>query len=232
MENIKEFVYNQCDTKECGGKFTTMEHDGDNVIIKDCKCYDKLVKYHKYNEAGIPDEFFNFDVEDIAEDFDKKILDMLSIFTEKIKMCMVNKAKFWFYGINGRGKTTISVLMLKRVLEAGYTGKIIKAFELLKYLYNGDIEELDVLDFLVVDELDKLTMRDNQIMDFSNIVTDYMDKKSMIFVTNKSVEDIKTEKIYPVYFIDRLDSFEKVQFKSSRNYRKGKSVFAEIKDVK
>ncbi len=230
MDNIKDFVYNQCPTKQCGGKFTVMEEVDGKIVIKDCECYSKLVRYHKYNEAGIPDEFYEFDVDDIAKGFDKQILGMVDFFTKKLKMCMINKAKFWFYGTNGIGKTTISVIMLKRILEAGYTGKIIKAFELLKYLYAGNIEELDRLDFLVVDELDKLTERDSQVKDFSNIVTDYIDKKAMIFITNKSVEVIKGEKIYPLYFIERLDSFEKTQFKSSINYRKGKSIFSIIKE--
>ena len=229
--NIRDIVYNECDTKECGGKFYTFEQTESGIKIKDCKCKKKLELYNKYLEAGIPIEFWNFNVENIDETFDRKILNDFNVFSEKIKMCVVNKVKFWFYGDNGQGKTTIAVLMLKEVLKAGYTGKIIKAFQLIKHLYNGEIDLLDNLDFIIIDELDKLPNIENTILNFSNVVADYMDKKSMIFISNKNMEHFKREKIYPEFFISRLKSFEKIHFKNPYDYRDGESIFSQIREV-
>jgi DNA replication protein DnaC len=217
-EELEKLVYENCDTKECGGKFYVISGDG----IKDCKCFSKLIKYNSYNTVGIPSEFWKFDVDDIEKGFDKNIIKKYEYFRDNVETCILNKVQFWFNGLNGLGKTTISMLMLKDVIDKGYKGKVLNGFEVINYLYTDREDELEPLDFFVIDEFDKV--KKSTIDDFCNLVTRYMDKKSLIFSGNRSIEELRNIG-YPEFFIDRLHLLTKIDFKGQSYRKKIKSKF-------
>lgn len=212
-EQIKEYLLQSC--HDCNGTFyeTTIDENG-QVKIDNCKCFHKLLNYTKFDNAGIGQDWWQFAIEDVEEDFDKKIMKDVKIFMDNIKVCVINKAQLYFYGKHGRGKTTIAILLLKEVIKQGYKAQIVKARHVIDKLYTGSIDQLYSLDFLVIDEFDKINSVGNQQHDFSLTVSDLMDNMGMIFVSNKSISELN----YPEILIERLNSTSKYEFKG-KNYR-------------
>lgn len=216
--NIEEFVYKKCKTKECEGKFYCLGKDG----IENCKCHNKLLSYSKYQEARIPLEWWEFKDYHIEKDFSKEILKKYNFFKENINLCLKNRVQFWFYGGVGTGKTTISHLMLKDVVDNNIKGLRISGFEVIDYLYHDRKSEMDDKEFLVIDEFDKL--KKSTIDDFCNLVSYYLEDKSIILSGNKNLDMLKNEG-YPDFFIDRLKSLTKITFKSDSYRGKIKDKF-------
>jgi len=204
--NIEEKVLSECDTKECNGTFYVIDD-----CIKECKCFKKLIRYSRYDKARIPNSFWNFTKEDIVKDFKKSILNDYDFFKNNIHECMENKVDFLFYGTVGTGKTTIAIMMLKDILDAGYKGMLLTGFEVIDYVYTDRKNELDECDFLVIDESDKVMKK--TVDDFCNIISSYLGKKSIILLTNLSIEKLQL-KGYPEFFLDRLRELEIVEFSS------------------
>lgn len=208
--NIEKLVYDLCDTKECDGKFYIVKDK-----IRECKCFDKLLKYNKYYQAGINPEFWTFTENDIEESFSKEILNKYIFFKNNVHLCLHNKVEFWFQGNVGTGKSLIANLMLKDALDKGYKGKTITGFEVIDYLYHDRKKELDECDFLVIDEFDKV--KKATIQDFCNLISAYFSKKSIILLSNLNEVQLDNQG-YPVFFIDRLHLLTKIIFKSE-SYR-------------
>lgn len=218
-KDIIDEVYANCDTKECNKKFYTLVRDDEVVKIQDCKCRAKLDDYVKCNIANIPKEYWTFNWSDIQADFDTNILKELTFFRENIELCLDNKVKFFMHGGIGSGKSIISTLLLKDVLSANFDGYILNATELIDSLYNDRdrLEKYRDAEFLVIDEIDKLNGRPAVINDFAGEVVNYIDRKSLVFISNDSTKQL-ANKGYPPYFIDRLNAMEVIHFKG-KNFR-------------
>lgn len=220
--NIEKKIISECSDLECDKKFYII---GDNGI-QECKCYEKLIKYSRYEKAKIPELYWEFTADIIVEKFNKKILEDYKFFSDNVHECVNNKVDFFFYGTVGTGKTTIAILMLKDVLDAGYSGIFLNGFELINYLYSDKKSELDEMDFIVVDEMDKVMKK--TIDDFCNVVSSYFGKKNIILLGNTDLADLRL-KGYPEFFIDRLKELEIVEFKSDSLRGDFKSQFKKTK---
>lgn len=216
-KQLKEAIYSKCLKKECNGTFMTMVQLENSFKLVPCSCFETLVRNGKYDVANIPEEFWDFSINDVEKGFDETILKDYQIFTENISLSLKNKVQFYFQGLNGRGKTTLAILMLKEVLNKGYQGKIYKAFELIDLLYTNEIDKIDNLDFIVVDEIDKLRS-EKQILDLSAILTDLMDRTAVVFISNNPIQYLKNSLQFPEYLVDRLNSIYLLEFKGV-NYR-------------
>lgn len=203
--NIEEKIISECEKNSCNGKFYELTENG----IENCKCFHKLIKYNKYDKAKIPIEFWGFEEDEIVDNFDKEILKDYHLFKTNVNKLVEDKADFFFHGTVGTGKTTIAILMLKDVLDAGYKGILINGFELINYLYTDRKSELDEMDFIVIDEMDKVMKK--TIDDFCNVVSSYFGKKGMILLGNTDIEKLRL-KGYPEFFVDRLKELEIVEF--------------------
>lgn len=224
-EEIKQYILSNCN--DCEGRFYEIDIRGKDTIIKNCKCYPKLLKYSKYNESGINIEWWDFTINDVEKDFDKKVLKDVKFFIDNIKSNIVNKSQFFFYGDNGVGKSTMALLMLKAVIDSNYKGIFVNSKDIIHHLYNGDIDLYDDKDFIVIDELDKI--RSNVVNDFCFEVLSFMDKKSLVLISNQKMEWFKSK--VPTFFFDRLKSTYSISF-PDRNYRKQfKSKFEALKDT-
>lgn len=213
IEEIQKHILSGCN--DCNGTFyeTKMGDDG-QVTIDNCKCFQKLLNYVKYDKAGIGQDWWQFELSDIEEDFDKKVLKDVMVFLNNIKACVINKVQLFFYGKHGRGKTTMATLLLKSILKEGHTAQLIKARHIIDKLYSGQIDDLYKLDFLVVDEFDKINGTGNYLQDFSATLTDLMDNIGIIMISNKGVDELN----YPEFLMDRLKSIKLIEFKG-KNYR-------------
>jgi DNA replication protein DnaC len=214
LEDIENQVIKECPDNHCGGTFYTIE-----TKIKYCKCYEKLIRYDKYNKSGIEQEWWDFDKDNLIDDFSKKnqsLIDKYDFFIDNIHLCVKNKIQFWFSGTYGSGKSTIAIMMLKRVLDNGYNGLFLNGFEVIDRLYHDRKHEMDDKAFLVVDEFDKV--KKNTIDDFCDLISSYMEKKNIILIGNKDIIQLRRGG-YPDFFLDRLDAFSKFTFKEG-SYRK------------
>lgn len=212
-EQIKEYLLKSCN--DCNGTFyETKIDDSGKMTIDNCKCFQKLLNYSKFDRAGIGQDWWQFSIDDIEVDFDKKILEDVKLFMDNIETCVLNKAQLYFYGKHGRGKTTMAILLLKEIILKGYKAEIVKARHIIDRLYKGEIDSLYNLNFLIIDEFDKISPVANHQNDFSLIVSDLMDNMGVIFVSNKGIEDLH----YPEIIVERLNATSKYEFKG-KNYR-------------
>lgn len=226
IEHIKEAVRKECKGDFCKGTWHEIDLNEGKPKMVDCRCLTKLKKYVSYESSGITQEWWNFNISDIEEDFEKKILKDIKWFINNTKQCLVNKTQFLFFGSNGVGKTTMSILMAKGVIDLGYKALIINSKDLIDYLYNGNIHIFDDIDFLVIDELDKI--RKNVVEDFCSEMISLMDKKTLVLISNLDMSQLKIK--FPDYFYDRLNTLYKIKF-PTRNYRRQfKSKFEMLKE--
>lgn len=235
-QDLQNIIYNQCTNKACEENFTRwqlLEPDGAGKMnIVYCPCYLRMERWKKYLDANIPFEWFGFEITDIQPDFSQTILkNEVEPFIKHVKTFVTNRGQYMFIGDPDSGKTVISLLMLKAVIDAGIKGKIISASEIISLLYDRRIKELDEYDFLVIDEIDKLEHRNSMVLDFCNICASFMSNKSLILISNRSVNDIKSDYKYPEFFSDRLNLLKIIKFESKHYRERLKSKVDEIKDT-
>jgi len=226
-EEIKKYILSKCN--DCEGRFyeiVTDQDEFDKIKIKNCKCYPKLLRYTNYNDAGISIEWWDFTIKDVEPDFDKKILKDVNFFIHNVKKCIINKTQFFFSGENGVGKTTMALLMLKAVIDNGYKGIFVHSKDIIKHLYNGEIDLYNDKDFIIVDEVDKI--RDNIVNDFSFELLGWMDKKAIVFISNQKLEWLKSK--VPTFLYDRLKSTYVIQFPDKDYRNQFKSKFEALKE--
>lgn len=216
VEEIENMTIKNCPI--CKGKSIgdfTMENNF--VKINYCSCVEKFKRYCKYNEAGISQEWWDFNLEDIEKDFSKSILEDIRFFQNNVTACIINKAQFHFHGKHGDGKNLISNMMLKSSISGGHKCKFLSAsFEIIDYLFAGRVSDLMQYDFLVLDEIDKIM--GNRIVDTCNVIVHLMEYKSLVLLSNSSISDFSTKLHYPQNFIDRLKNMKDVPFPDV-NYR-------------
>lgn len=224
---IKEQVIRECEESNggktlCNKEFFTLVREGDKMVIKDCECRRKLDRRVKCFVAGIEKPFWDFEWNDI-DGIDKKTLDEFDKFRNNVESCVDNKYRFFFTGKYGNGKTLVASLLLKDVLSKGYSGYILKASNLLKYIYSRDeddedmMDKIDSADFLIVDEIDKLNGREKAINDACDRIDTYMLNKCIILISNLNIKELSNNN-YPQYFIDRLKNSKIITFKGN-SYR-------------
>lgn len=219
---IKDQVIRECEDNNggktpCNKEFFTLVREGDKIIIKDCECRKKLDRRVKCFVAGIDKSFWDFEWGDI-DGIDETTLREFDKFKNNVESCVDNKYRFFFTGKYGNGKTLVASLLLKEVLAMGYSGYILKASTLLKYLYSHDDEDdiemmhkIESADFLVIDEIDKLNGRDKAIKDACDKIDTYMPTKCIILISNLNINELSNNN-YPQYFIDRLKNSKTVIF--------------------
>ena len=84
---------------------------------------------------------------------------------------------------------------------------------------------MDKQDLLIIDELDKL--RTDRIPDFANLVSHYMDTKTMIVLSNAPITFLRKELEFPQFFTDRLNVATHINFPDV-NFRKNVNKKFEI----
>ena len=228
ISEIENIVLKRCSDNECKNQFYIIGKNG----IEYCKCHEKLLRYNRYNKANIEVEWWDFEYEDLLEEFkkNKEILKIYNFFVNNIDLCIKNKVQFLFQGDIGLGKTTLAILMLKSALDRGYGGLMLTGDGVIEKLYNGLKKDMDIIDFLVVDEYDRIS-RKSTVIDFCNLMSSYIERKGIILLGNKSIQGLKNNG-YDKFFIDRLNLLKKIEFKGESLRGKIKSKFETLIEEK
>ena len=220
-QEIENIVLKRCPDNQCNKQFYVIGKEG----IQYCKCYQKLLRYNRYNKANIEPEWWDFERDDLIDEFkrNKVIMKKYDFFVNNIDLCIKNKVQFLFQGDIGLGKTTLAIMMLKSALDGGYEGLMLTGDGVIDKLYSGNRSEMDSKDFLIIDEFDKISRR-STIIDFCNIMSSYIERKGLILLGKKTSQGLKNNG-YDDFFIDRLNLLDKIEFKGKSFRGKFKSKF-------
>lgn len=211
-------------------------------VIEDCECAKTYSRYLRYSKANIDEDFWDFKWEDLEDKFrreNKNVLDDILLYSKHRKEYLENCVPLLFTGGNGTGKTIISYLLAKDLLDDDYKGMYICAEDLGEKLFlqnrDPDIREevsliKEGLDFLIVDEIQQFTGSNAEILNkLSNFLSNQLKTCSVFFISNKKVSDLKMLG-YSNNFIDRLKGIEEMEFKGKSFRQTFESKFRTLKE--
>jgi DNA replication protein DnaC len=148
---------NKC--KEC-----SLSDDKDFVCNR-CIVANKLIE--RYFEANIPVDFWFKNISSFKGD--SRLVDEYNAFVSNIDTIMVDGFSLFLKGRHGVGKTMISCLFLKKIVQAGRSGLYCTLSDVVSVIVNGNNEdksdalrELKMTDFLVLDEFDPRFFKANE----------------------------------------------------------------------
>ena len=146
-----------------------------NKIIEECdtckslkrasceKCNILSKLNDRYVDANIPVSLFDKTMNDF--DGDEGLLSMYLLITKDLKKSFMEGTSYFFRGLHGVGKTMVSVMILKKVVEKGMSGLYTTLGDVVQVMVHGDRDsrmngsrELKMVDWLVIDEFDSRFM--------------------------------------------------------------------------
>jgi DNA replication protein DnaC len=131
----------------------------------------KLIAINRYAESNIPIEYWNLKME---KDFfgDQRLLQKYQSYTMDLKSSYLSGSSICFAGNNGTGKTMTSCCILKKACEKGFSALYTTLSDIVNVLTQSSSEEkflsrreLNMVDFLVIDEFDPRFMSSDNAID-------------------------------------------------------------------
>ncbi len=161
MKKMAEEIIKKCDI--CKGE-GTLFINGQKV---NCICKQKADRYVDYKFAGIDEEFWEIGEKGWEWEGDVGALKATRQFVDNIEKNKREGMGLIFAGLNGRGKTSLSVLILKEAIRKGYSAYCITVAELLEVIKGTadrnyeraeenkiKYDDIKDKDFLVLDNMD------------------------------------------------------------------------------
>lgn len=197
-----------------------------------CSCHLELLKKISMSEYSCSSvlavsTFETFDLKYYSTEKDKNLgyspreymkasVDFLKSYSEKFNK---NSGSFFFTGGTGLGKTHLSLAVMNKVTEKGYSvfygsaDNIIKQMEKERFgRSNGDIEEeIENADLLIIDDLGtEFRTAFSETAVYQIINNAILNGKPMIISSNLSITEL--EERYGQRVVSRLNSFEVINF--------------------
>lgn len=194
--------------------------------VKCPHCREPYLKFAKYVAADIPKMFREMSSDDITTNFqndNKASLLKVTSYCDKLPDALDSGFSLFLTGT--AGKSFMASIILKKILDSGYSGYFILFQELgrrlLKSLSDVQLaDDLNILardiDFLVIDEIDQVTMKNNSsaFIDLLRtffkvryyckkpiIVTATRDKVDVINAIGDAISGLFTERVSSLGFI-------------------------------
>ncbi len=172
------------------------------------------LKYYSTEKYSNPEE--NIFLDYSPREYMEASFDFLKSYAENFKP---GANSFFFTGATGLGKTHLSLAVMNKVTEKGYSvfygsaDNIIKQMEKERFgRSNGDIEEeIENADLLIIDDLGtefKTAFSETAVYQIINNAI--LNGKPMIISSNLSIDEL--EERYGQRVVSRLNSFEVVNF--------------------
>jgi len=146
--------------------------------------------------ANIPMDFWNKKIKDFIGD--KNLLNLYNEIVNDIENFINCGQSFILKGAHGTGKTHLSSLVLKKIVEKGYEGLYITLSDIVEATIHAGFEEklsiareLKMVDFLIIDEFDsRFFASDSSAELFGKILetvirTRFQNKIPTFLITNK-----------------------------------------------
>lgn len=231
-EEIKKITLDAC--PGCDGMIRKGVRVSDDGTLESCQCARDFTRYSLYSDADVEAEYWKMTLEDFDEAFlktNQQSLLPIRFFLENLQTCTVNNVQIVLYGRNGLGKTVTAYQILMRLLDAGLSGKYFTAPNLAELTFKdpaGVLEELLSRDFIIVDELDKFSGRNQEaLMRLSNLLCETMRHCSVVFITNQPAEELKLLG-YSNSFLSRLSALDWLEFKGTNLRRSNQTKLTEL----
>ena len=152
VSDNKKKLYEESIIKKC-------EKCSVNGITGCDKCVLSFKLINRYCGGNIPIDFINRSISGFSGD--PKLIKLYNTLTEDLAKTYESGDSLLLLGSHGVGKTFFSCMILKRVLEKGYSGLYTTLSDVVEVLLHADYtsksnanRELKMIDFLVIDEFD------------------------------------------------------------------------------
>lgn len=136
-----------------------------DFICDNCLIAQKLLQ--RYFEANIPVDFWFKSIKDFKGD--ESLIEIYNEINKDIKEYMTNGFSIFLKGRFGTGKTLMSSLLLKKIVQCGYNGLYTTLSDVVTIIVHGNNEskfnsfrELKMTDFLILDEFDPRFFKSNE----------------------------------------------------------------------
>lgn len=134
------------------------------------ECAALVEAIRRYANANIPVDYWFLDMDEFQGD--KALLKQYNESVKDIKSSYAAGFKCCFAGNHGVGKTMSSACILKRAVEAGFSGLYVNLTDIVNVMTSSNSEDkysttqvLRTVDFLVIDEFDPRFMGSEQAAD-------------------------------------------------------------------
>ncbi len=246
-KSFKEFAYLVKNCKICGSKGYLFPQQKENNLLVPalnkahrCECIKKAYRYALFQDANIPREYHDLDIDSDFVDSDKESINI----KRYVKIVKDNMLEFnekgknlFFFGKNGNGKTFVAIEMLKKALESGLTGYyesfrfISDAFQKKGFSYDPKKQfyekTFEKCQFLVIDDLCSpesigyIKEESAKILEIN--ILKRRGNKNTIFIskTHNGLDDLET--YYSPAVKSLVSNFESKKFEGS-DYRKKKTT--------
>lgn len=202
---------------KCNNGYLYTRPKNDKQFVVRCDCLTEYLYQERLRQklisSGIPMSILDYTIDSYIGEESlnsvQKIQKFVRRFSEKF-----SSVHLYLTGPNGTQKTTIAHYLGRELLKQGHTVRYVLMNEMIKNLtkegfekyVDSHIEQYYTVDCLIVDEaFDKdkiLWYRSNYQMNFlDSILRKRIDQlqKSIVFVSNKSIESIKDNFNYSIY---------------------------------
>ncbi len=130
-----------------------------------CIVAQKLLQ--RYYDANVPVDFWFKSMKDFKGD--ENLADLYKEINNDITAYITKGFSIFLKGRHGTGKSMVSSLILKKIVQAGYNGLYTTLSDIVTVIVNGGNEskfesyrELKMTDFLILDEFDPRFFRSNE----------------------------------------------------------------------
>jgi len=216
-------IMDNCDL--CSGSGYTITSDETGTKFVDCACTKKMLYYQKLLKSGIPERYIDWDIDKLYDQFKadnpdgyKYIIDYI----DNLKNNIDNGYAFWLSSPPGLAKSSIASYITKKVIDLDFVAYFSFASKIIEKKFdalgaNDNKEFLDFIlydtNFLVVEEIDKIYLKDDQNMAnhlfYEFFLELYDQKKAVIITSNKTREEFSKD--LPTYIKDRFATFDEVK---------------------
>jgi len=167
-----------------------------NDIVCDCELQKKLMV--TYTKANIPNEYWFKDITDFTGD--EKYIEEIKNYCNNIQQYHKNCVGLFLYGKNGRGKTLLTIEIIKTALRNKYKAFFVSYAEIMsmftntwksdaaKLTFEKNIEDTD---FLLIDDIGKEYKTNNNLAESVLDRTIRYRKHPVIITSNLDVEQLR-----------------------------------------
>jgi DNA replication protein DnaC len=224
---INRFAYKIKSCSVCGGRGVIESNTDSGVTLANCECVNSIENDVKLVQANIPEQYWNFNIDDTDPVFIKKNKEQFAYvqgYVNTLPERIVNGDGIWFFSGAGLGKSSFMTAILKKAIEQDFKSYYIRASHLisLKFKALRDPESAELLEYIVNDvdilaleEIEKIYLSENDVAMnnqlFYEFLSDVYDtKKSLLISSNKIRKEAQA--VLPVYIQDRLRHLKSVIF--------------------
>lgn len=224
FETLKK-VRRNC--KKCSGSGFVPVIKPEGLYFDDCECAKYINEKLTWHQAEIPEQYWDFGIEDISEEFlskNEKGMKIVNSYIANLDKMIDIGAGLWFCSPPGLGKSTIITSILKEAIKRNRKAYFMRTSHMVSKKFaslrdreaRGVVEYItDSVEILALEEIEKVYLLNDESMAnqlFYEFLSDmYDDRKALLVSSNLPYKEVAMK--FPTFIQDRLRTLKIVTFR-------------------